>query len=67
MALYIGGEEVGVNNHIVIDGDDNILVYKFQDLSRVIKEGGELASDAEYEAAEIQLQKIYKNIMEDQV
>ena len=66
MSLYIAGVEVGVNNNIVVNGDDNILVYKFQDLTNKLYKNkfAEIASDAEYEAAEIQLQQIYKEVME---
>lgn len=42
----------------------NIEYYKFQDLEKNIMEGGIMATDLEYEEAEIRLQKIYKNIME---
>ena len=42
----------------------NIEYYKFQDLDRICVEGGVLATDEEYEAAEIQLQQIYKEILE---
>lgn len=41
----------------------NISLYKIQDRQRVIREGGELASDEEYVEAEKYLQELYKRIM----
>ena len=42
----------------------NIEYYKFQDLERIVLSGGTLATDLEYEEAEVYLQQVYKNIME---
>ena len=64
MALYIAGVEVGVNNHQVIDGTDNILVYKFQQIVNFTLNGDTIPTDTELEEAEVELQKIYKNVME---
>ena len=41
----------------------NIEIYKAQDRARIIREGGELATDEEYSEAEEQLQQIYAKIM----
>lgn len=42
----------------------NLALYKYQDLARIAMEGGELATRAEYVAAEEYLQTVYKNILE---
>lgn len=42
---------------------NNIRLYKMQDQQRIIREGGELASDEEYVEAEKYLQELYKRIM----
>lgn len=63
MAVYLGKEEIGVT--IVVDDvtTQNINTYKYQDLSRVISTGGDLATDKEYESAENYLQGLYTLIM----
>lgn len=58
---------------IIIDGEErelgptitekNIERYKQQDLQRISREGGQLATNQEYEEAEIELQQLYKSIM----
>lgn len=43
--------------------ETNIQGYKYQDLTRVISTGGELATDEAYESAENYLQGLYALIM----
>ena len=50
----IGGADVS---------ETNIQGYKYQDLSRVIRTGGEFATDEAYESAENYLQGLYTLIM----
>lgn len=54
----------GINRELGPDiSERNIRMYKFQDQQRIIREGGELASDEEYVEAEKYLQDLYKRIM----
>ena len=64
-----------VNSKVIVNGNEvtigktqsqiNIERYKQADMNRIMQQGGELATDEEYEQAEIELQSIYKNMMED--
>ena len=63
MSVYLGNNKVGVT---IVKKDitsENIKIYKYQDLSRIINTGGEFATDEEYESAENYLQGLYTLIM----
>ena len=64
-----------VNSKVIVNGNEviigktqsqiNIERYKQADINRIMQQGGELATDEEYEQAEIEMQQIYSDIMED--
>ena len=64
-----------VNSKVIVNGNEvtigktqsqiNIERYKQVDINRIMQQGGELATDEEYEQAEIEMQQIYSDIMED--
>ena len=64
-----------VNSKVIVNGNEviigktqsqiNIERYKQADMNRIMQQGGELATDEEYEQAEIEMQQIYSDIMED--
>ena len=63
--IYLNGKSVG----FLVEEDiqtsvDNIQIYQFQDLANINQTGGQLATDEEYINAELQLQDLYKLIME---
>ena len=62
MGVYIGKKEIGIVSEPTIK-QQNINCYKTQDLINVNIKGGELATDEEYAAAEMELQKMYSKIM----
>lgn len=55
-------EEVNKLGDADISGQ-NITIYKYQDLTRVLTQGGEMATDEEYTRAEEYLQRKYALIM----
>ena len=57
---YDGLKQVNIN---VDTAGTNIQGYKYQDLSRVIRTGGEFATDEAYESAENYLQGLYALII----
>ena len=61
--IIAGGKVVGivVNSNTTLD---NIDIYKMMDLVDILEHGGTLPTNEEYLQAEIQLQQIYKNVME---
>ena len=64
-----------VNSKVIVNGNEvtigktqsqiNIERYKQADMNRIMQRGGELATDEEYEQAEIKMQQIYSYIMEE--
>ncbi len=64
-----------VNSKVIVNGNEvtigktqsqiNIERYKQADINRIMQQGGELATNEEYEQAEIEMQQIYSDIMED--
>lgn len=54
---------LGLPDSDIVVAERNISLYKFQDQQRIIREGGELASDEEYIETEKYLQDLYKRIM----
>ena len=65
-----------VNSKVIVNGNEvtigktqsqiNIERYKQADMNRIMQRGGELATDEEYEQAEIKMQQIYSYIMEEE-
>ena len=55
-------EKINLISSVDVSGT-NIQGYKYQDLTRVINTGGELATDEAYESAENYLQGLYTLIM----
>ena len=64
-----------VNSKVIVNGNEvtigktqsqiNIERYKQADMNRIMQRGGELATDEEYEQAEIKMQQIYSYVMEE--
>lgn len=44
--------------------EENIAMMKAADLTEILKSGGQLATDEEYEEAEIEFQRIAQRLME---
>lgn len=64
MGVYLGRELIGT----ILEPDttrNNIACYKTQDIVNITQNGGELATDEEYEQAEKKLQSMYAMIMGD--